>query len=115
MNKLTCIVCTKGCALLFSDGFDVSGNLCPEGAAYAVQELKYPARTVTSTVKISGALSVRCPVKSLHPIDKSLLFDAIKLLDEVELLAPVEVGDIIVSDICGTGVPFVTTRSMSRV
>ena len=115
MDKLTCIICTKDCSLLISDDLSVAGNLCPEGAVYAMQEVENPARTVTSTVKISNALSVRCPVKSLYPIDRSLVFDSIKLLDRIVLEAPVEIGHVVIADICGTGIPFVTTRSMSRV
>jgi len=114
VDKLICTVCNKDCLLLVSDDLSVTGNLCPEGAVYAMQEIKNPVRTVTSTVKILGALHVRCPVKSLCPIDKSLMFDAIKRLDRVELIAPVESGEVVISDICGTGVAFVTTRSMSR-
>ena len=43
------------------------------------------------------------------------MFDAVKLLDEVTVTAPVKVGDVIVPDILGTGVAFVAARSMDEV
>jgi CxxC motif-containing protein len=35
-----------------------------------------------------------------------------KLLDNVELQAPVRVGDVVVEDICGTGIAFVAARNL---
>jgi len=90
------------------------GNLCKRGAVYAKEEAQNPIRTVTSTVCISGALVRRCPVKTLRPIPKSLVFDAMRLLDDVRLVAPIEEGAVVVGDICGTGIPFVATRSMQE-
>jgi len=111
---MICIICNKDCLLSVSGDLTVTGNLCPEGAVYAMQETQNPARTVTSTVKISGALIKRCPVKSLYPIPKNLVFDAIRLLGEIEIEAPALIGQVVVEDICKTGIPFVTTRSMPK-
>ena len=33
-------------------------------------------------------------------------------MDDVELVAPVELGQVVVADVCGTGISFVTTRSL---
>lgn len=54
----------------------------------------------------------RCPVKTAAPIPKALIFDAMRLLDDVELEAPVRDGDIVVADVCGTGIPFVAARNL---
>ena len=117
MKEIICIVCPKGCLLTVEDGknYKVSGNLCLRGEEYGREELHNPVRMVTSTVRLAGAIHPRCPVKTTNPIPKSLIFDAMRLLDDVELSAPVEEGTVVVRDICGTGVDFVTTRAFDKV
>ena len=114
MTELICILCPKGCHLKVdeADSFSVTGNSCPRGEEYGRGELKNPLRTVTSTVKITGASQRRCPVKTKSPIPKHLIFDAMRLLDDIELTSPISLGCVVVEDICGTGIPFVTTRSL---
>ena len=110
--EMICIVCPKGCLLKADDDMNITGNSCERGLTYAREELQNPVRTLTSTVRVSGAALSRCPVKTRSPIPKRLIFDAMSLLDAVEITAPVEEGAVIVDNICGTGVPFVTTRSL---
>jgi CxxC motif-containing protein len=114
MTNLICIVCPKGCHLSVDEEHDynVTGFGCPRGQAYGKKELVNPTRVVTSTVKIQGALHHRCPVKTNGDIPKSKIFDAMKLLDSVELVSPVHVGDVVVKDVCGTGVDFVSAKNM---
>lgn len=114
MKEMICIVCPKGCHLQLddSDGIRVSGNQCPRGAEYGVAELTNPTRVVTSTVAIQGAIHRRCPVKTDRPLPKGLILDAMKALDGILLQSPVQLGQIVVGDICGTGISFVVTREM---
>lgn len=114
MKELICIMCPKGCHLKVDEenGYSVSGNNCDKGAEYGKEELVNPTRVITSTVKVIGGLYPRCPVKTTKPIPKGLIFEAMKLLDGVELTAPVRVGDVVVEDICGTGIPFVAARDL---
>ena len=114
MKELICIVCPKGCHLKVdeNDNYSVTGNDCPRGAEYGKKELTAPTRVITSTVKVRGGLYSRCPVKTAAPIPKELIFEAMKLLDNVELQAPVRVGDVVIEDICGTGIPFIAARNL---
>ena len=114
MTKLICIVCPRGCHLEVDEnnGFAVTGHACERGDTYGREELRNPLRVITSTVRITGATHRRCPVKTASPIPKRLIFEAMRLLDDVELKAPVRLGHIVVEDVCGTGIPFVTTRSL---
>jgi CxxC motif-containing protein len=107
-----CIVCPKSCRLNVSENGAVSGHSCPRGETYGREERLNPVRIVTSTVKISGAVHRRCPVKTGSAIPKRLIFGAIRLLDGVTLTAPVSEGIAVIEDICGTGIPWVTTRDM---
>ena len=114
MTDLICIVCPKGCSLSVdeNDNYKVSGHSCERGEEYGREELENPTRVVTSTVSISGAMYRRCPVKTKQPIPKGLIMDAVDMLGTIELAAPVREGSVIITDICGTGVPWVTTRDM---
>lgn len=116
MKQLICIVCPKGCHLNVDDenGYAVTGNSCPRGAEYGKKELTHPTRVVTSTVKIRGAIHGRCPVKTSRDIPKELIFQAMALLDGVELQAPVSVGDIVIPNILNTGADFIVTKNMER-
>ena len=114
MKELICIVCPKGCHLKVdeNDNYSVTGNDCERGAEYGKKELTAPTRVITSTVKVRGGLYSRCPVKTASPIPKGLIAEAMKLLNNVELQAPVRVGDIVIADICGTGLPFIAARNL---
>ncbi len=57
MTEIICITCPKGCHLQVDENNDyaVTGHSCPRGEAYGKNELKNPVRTLTSTVRLSGA------------------------------------------------------------
>ena len=114
MKELICIVCPKGCHLKVDEenGYAVTGNSCPRGAEYGKKELVAPTRVITSTVRVTGGLYPRCPVKTDAPIPKELIFRAMALLDGVELTAPVRVGQVVVENVLGTGVNFVSARNL---
>lgn len=114
MKQLICIVCPKGCHLSVDEenGYAVTGNGCPRGAEYGKKELTHPTRVVTSTVRIAGGAFRRCPVKTDRDIPKELVFRAMELLDGVEISSPVRCGDVVLSDILGTGANFIATRDL---
>ena len=114
MKELICIVCPKGCHLKVDEEQDyaVTGNSCPKGADYGRAELTHPTRVVTSTVRCEGGAYPRCPVKTNGPSPTGDIFAAVSLLDGVTVKAPVQVGQVVVENICGTGVDFVATRNM---
>lgn len=117
MKELICITCPKGCHVsIEQDGDDwkVSGNDCEKGRDYAIKEMTDPTRVITSTVRIHGAHVSRLPVKTASDIPKDKIKQAVKLLDDVDIEAPVKVGDVVFADILGTGVPFVATRTLAR-
>ena len=116
MRELICIVCPKGCHLRVDEenGYAVTGNGCPRGAEYGRKELVNPTRVVTSTVRITGAIHRRCPVKTDRPVPKGRIFDVMGLLDGVELHAPVRRGDIVLPDLLGTGANLIVTKDMDR-
>lgn len=114
MRKMICIVCPMGCRMTVNEEAPVSvaGNSCHRGEEYARNEILNPVRMITSTVKISGAIYRRCPVKTDAAVSKDKIFEAMELLNGVELTSPVHTGQIVVESICGTKSNFVATREM---
>ncbi|MBQ3049959.1 MAG: DUF1667 domain-containing protein [Oscillospiraceae bacterium] len=112
-KEITCIVCPKGCLVTIDDANleDVSGFGCPKGIEYAKNELLHPVRTVTSTVKIEGALHDRLPVRTNGDILKELIFECMKLIRATKVSAPVRCGQVIIEDILGTGIDLIATRN----
>ena len=115
MTQVTCTICPNGCKISVDseNSFTVTGAGCQRGTEYAINETTNPTRILCSTVRIDHAIHRRCPVRTKSAIPKSLLFDAMRALDMVGLKAPVQEGDVIISDVCGTGVPLVATRDFS--
>jgi CxxC motif-containing protein len=115
VRELICINCPRGCHLSVDENLVVTGNFCPRGAAYGKQEVTNPTRTLTSTVRISGAELPLCPVKTSTAIPKGKMFDAMKEIDLVHLNAPVHIGDVVIKDLAKTGISLVVTRDMEKI
>ena len=119
VKELTCIVCPMGCTLRVTmDGgkfVSVTGNSCPRGAKYAETEMTAPRRVLTSTVRVSGGRLPLCPVRTKGDIPKELLFDAMRQLDTLCVQAPVSIGQVLVEDLCGAGIPVIATRNIHSV
>lgn len=116
IKKFVCIQCPRGCHLeVDTDTLEVKGNTCPRGEAYGKAEVTNPVRTVTSTVKIKGSDIPRCSVRTASPIPKKLMFEVMKEINKVELQAPVEVGDVVIPNVCNTGVDVIATKKMAKV
>ncbi len=116
MKEMICICCPLGCHLVVDDSnlddIKVTGNTCPRGAKYAKDEIICPKRMVTSIVKVKGGNIGMVSVKTSDSIDKKLIFDALEELKSVELEAPVKIGDVVVSNVCGTGIDFIATKNV---
>lgn len=114
MTELICIVCPKGCHLRVDEKTGaVTGNSCEKGAEYGRKEVTNPTRVVTSTVRVQSKIYRRLPVKTNGDIPKAMIFDAVRLLDAVDVKTPVRIGDAIVKDVLGTGVSFVATKNIA--
>ncbi len=117
MNKtLTCIGCPMGCTIdveLDENGGFLSskGWSCQIGKRYAQEEVTRPVRTVTALVNVTNAREP-LSVKTAAPIPKSLIFDCLAELRKVSVTAPVKIGDVVLEDVCGTGVPVVAARNI---
>ena len=104
-RTLTCIICPKGCSLTADidlPKITVTGNTCPKGEEYAINECLHPVRTVTSTIRIGNRSDAMLSVKTETPIAKQDMFTAMEQLRKLSVDAPVCVGDVIHDNICGS-------------
>ncbi|MCR5733436.1 MAG: FAD-dependent oxidoreductase [Lachnospiraceae bacterium] len=117
-DKLTCIKCPNGCELTVTKNADgslnVTGNLCPKGLAYAIEEHTHPMRTLTSTVVVDGGEYDAVSVKTETEIPKEKIMDCVEALRDVTVSAPVKVGDVILENVADTGVSIVATGNVGK-
>ena len=115
-TKLICITCPVGCALdVTHDGetiLNVDGNTCNRGIDYAKQELTDPRRMVTTTVRVKGGLHPLLPVYTSAPIPKPRVFDLLREIRQVEVEAPVKMGQVILSNVVETDANVLASRNM---
>lgn len=106
-RNLTCIVCPRGCSLtaqISDSGVTVTGNACPKGAEYAVNECTAPVRTVTATVRVANRYNTMVSVKTKDPVPKGKMMDVMALLRKTKVNAPVNIGDVVLPDVFGTNI-----------
>ena len=112
-STVICTVCPIGCKITVTKiekGYVTVGNNCPRGNKYAIKEVTEPERTLTSImVCVDGTM---VPVKTDKPVPKHMIFDCMKEINEKTLLLPINIGDIIISNIADTGANVVCTRTM---
>ena len=113
-RELTCIVCPIGCQLsvTLENGIvtEVTGNTCPRGKQYAIDECTNPVRTITTTARTSNGGVI--PVKTAAPIPKELMFDCMKEIDRSVVTLPAKIGDMVIENLLGTGVDVIVTANM---
>lgn len=117
-RNLTCIGCPMGCQVTVEfegeEVFSVKGNSCAIGDKYARQEVTHPERTVTSTIIVTGGDKERCSVKTKGNIPKEKIFACMDAINHVKASAPVCIGDVVIENVCGTGVNVVATRNVDK-
>ena len=115
MREFICINCPLGCNLKVDDSdlsnIKVTGNTCKRGEKYGIDEVLYPKRMVTSSVKVINGKENVVSVKTKEAIPKALI---LKLLKNLVLSAPVKIGDIVIKNILDTGVDFIATRNVDK-
>ena len=117
VKEIICTVCPRGCHITV-DGDNnkvnsVKGEGCKRGLDYATAEFIAPVRILTTLVKINGKENELLPVRSNKPLLKEKLFDCMAEIKKVSVNLPVKMHDVIVKDICGTGVDIVATKHLN--
>ncbi len=117
-KKFVCIICPNGCEIEVKYSEEeiekISGNLCEKGLDYVKKELFSPERGLTSSVNLKNGLLPLVSVKTSKPIPKEKIFALMDEIADIEIEAPVKIGDIIVKDILGTGVDIIVTKNVDK-
>ena len=114
MKEFICIVCPRGCHLKVDDNMNVTGNTCPRGKVYALNEITNPTRMITSTVAINSVELKRLPVMTSKPIPKGKIFDVMEEINKVRANAPVKINDVIIENVLGLDSNIIATRNILK-
>lgn len=115
MRELICISCPRGCHLTVDDNNNVTGNFCPRGKVYAINELTNPKRMITTTVNVIGGEIARLSVASSEPVPKGMIFEVVEEIKKNEVKAPIKIGDVIVKNILNLGIDIIATKSVNTL
>ena len=115
-KEIICTVCPRGCHIIV-DGEDkvikgVEGYACKRGLTYATDEFISPVRILTTLVKIVGRENELLPVRSNRPLPKAKMFDCMEVIKSAQVTVPIKRYDIVVENICDTGVDIVATKDI---
>ena len=117
-KELICINCPMGCLLTVEydeNGIKkVAGNQCKRGELYAAKEVLNPRRIVTSIVPVLNGVEDMVSVKTATDIPKELIKQCVIELKNIKVEAPVEIGQVILENVCGTNVCVIATKRVER-
>lgn len=117
-KHFVCVVCPIGCEIdVVHDGgkiISMEGNKCEKSEEFVTQELIEPMRTLTTTVRVEGSRWPVIPVRTDKSVPKRLFPRIVRQLRRINLQAPVNMLDVVVSDVLHTGANIIATRTMPR-
>jgi CxxC motif-containing protein len=117
-KEMICIICPLGCSLTVNYTQkaiqSVEGNQCKRSLEYAEKEIFNPERTLTTTVRVKHGHLPLVSVRTNKPLPKELIFDAMNLLAEIEVKAPIRIGHKIAENLFNTGVDAVATKNVEK-
>jgi CxxC motif-containing protein len=115
-RQIICIVCPLGCRMEVAlDGnsvTEVTGNQCQKGEKHAQQEVLFPGRILTTTVRTKDPAAPLLPVRSDKPLPKGKLEESMEVVAGHTVSYPIRLGEVIISNILNTGVNIIASRSM---
>ena len=97
---------------LFVGEYEVTGNMCPRGEEYAINEMTHPARNISSLIKVNGKGGPVISCKTSSEIPKNKIFDVMEVINQASVSAPVNVGDVLIKNILDLGVDIVATNEI---
>lgn len=113
---ITCIMCPVGCEMEVvcqeNGPIGVTGNRCPKGEQYAIQELTAPMRNIASSVLVSGGEMPLVSVRLNQMIEKAKIPAVMAEIKAAVRPAPIRIGDIIINNAAGTGSDVIATKNI---
>lgn len=116
-----CTTCPSECALTIETCIDengvehvlsVQGNRCARGRKFAEQEIIRPMRILATTIVVRGSDEKLLPVRTARPIPRDLHLRAMRDIRHASVTAPAHMGDVVMSNLLGTGVDLVASMNV---
>ena len=117
-KQIICTVCPRGCHMNVSGENGVVTSVenysCPRGLEYAKTEFVAPVRILTTLVKIKDKENDLLPVRSNKPVLMSKIPQVMQAIKSAQVTLPVKRYDVIISNVCDTGVDIVATKDIEK-
>ncbi|AEX85728.1 uncharacterized protein with conserved CXXC pairs [Marinitoga piezophila KA3] len=118
-KDLVCVRCPIGCKVHVEytqnmEIINISGNRCPRGKEYAIQEIKDPHRILVTSIKVKNGKYPLASVKTTEAIPLRLFEEAMKEINKIEVEAPVKRGDIVIEGFMNTSANLIITRTVEK-
>ena len=111
MKELTCIICPNGCSLSIDNELNVTGNLCPRGKEFAINEIKDPKRSITSTCKTVFKDIPVIAVRSDSEVKKDDVKKVIEEINRITIDKRLPIGEIIIKNVINSGVNIILSSN----
>ena len=85
-----------------------------EGYLPGRKEVTAPTRIVTTTVRATGGTLAMVSCKTRSDIPKGKIFDVVRALKDVEVPAPITIGQVLAENVAGTGVDIIATKNIAH-
>lgn len=117
MNReVICIMCPLGCRIeVHVEGQEVKqveGERCKKGVKYAQQEVTFPGRILTTTVKTDSLEMPLLPVRSDKAIPRERLIECMKHISKHSVRGSVKLGQTVIENILGLGADIIACRTI---
>ena len=117
-RKFVCIVCPNSCHVEVEyAGQDVKklhGVECQKGREFVINEIQNPLRMLTGSLKVAHGEFPLVSVKTAAPVPKKYLQALGRLTHQIEVEAPVEIGQVLADNLLDEGIQLVATRKVRR-
>ena len=116
IKTIRCIVCPTGCIIEVKKDSNeeilFEGYTCNRGLEYANQEFFEPKRILTTTIRVEGGIHPLIPVRTDAPLLKEKLKDALGIIAETIVKAPIKMEDVLIRRIVDEDINIIASRDM---
>lgn len=116
LDRLTCVLCPVGCELEVrkdeAGELDVQGNQCDKGVPFAVEEILHPKRNLATSVPVGGTEAKMVSVRLSGRVPREMIFPVLAEIAKLRPEVPVRRGQVLITDVLGTGVDVIATRTV---
>ncbi len=117
VKVIRCIVCPTGCEIKVlkdpNNKITFEGYTCKRGLEYAEQEFHEPKRILTTTIRVENGFIPLIPVRTDKPILKDKLNEALMIIAQTVVNAPIKMGDVLIKNILNSGANIIASRDIA--